>query len=476
MEEVEKNNQIKDPIVPQFPQKLPLKLKKKTHGSPQLDLQSSNTLDKIFSFEIPEYARDIIELEARKSLFIDAFRKMKHFIAINSKISNFFSSDEMTEDQFTYDILPITLNSLKIAAVDGSFVRKCYTNFEFSLFRAISVVYSFSKQGIDISYYPEENGIQNYRLSRILNNISDSLTKSQVSIDRAFMEVSLVNELIMNCNKNLDMIILDGSILTEPLNLLSDFAQHEELMLKYSDLVREYKKLYNLCDLQKIDLVGVVKDTRSSTFRKLLSRRIPQILMKICDPKLMQIDYKKLLPYFSDIDLFHRMLDINERSCVFSISSSNNSWIPRQLDLLNSELDSQKKFLSDYKFYACYMKPVQYDFPIRVEFHQNTKNSKPELLQSKIQRICERLLPLCSKFENFAVPIPQIEAHLRAKLSLLDLNKVIQYLSQQINEELKNFSKKRIFGEHNELAFSNFDEFLIKNSFLVPKRRERMPL
>ena len=474
MEEVEKSDQINNSILPDFARNLSIKKKQKAS---QLGAEStSQSLDSIFSFVIPEFAKDIIELETRKSRFIDAFHQMKYFIEHTMKMSNFFTTEEVLEKQFIFPVSPKSLNNQIIVAVDGSFVRKSYTNFEFSLFRAISVIYSFSAKGIDIGYYPVENGIENYQLTRILNNTSDQIASSQISIDRAFMEISLINDMITKYKNNIDMVILDGSILTEPLNLLSSESQHKELMVKYSKLVKEYKKLYNLCDLRKIDLVGVVKDTRSSTFRKLLSRRIPQILPKLNEPSLLKIDYKKLLPYFSDLDFFHRVLDIGERSCVFSISSSGNSWIPRQLEILNKELKSKTSFLDEYQFFASYMKPAPFDYPIRIEFHQNKKNINPAGIHSKIQRICETLYPLSSKFDDFAVPIPQIEAHMRAKLSLADLNMVIQYLTQQIGEELNSFTKKILFDDLDKQYGRKFDEFLMKNNFMVPKRRERMPL
>ncbi len=477
MEEVEKQTQNPTSILPDFAQNLSLNLKKKYEAYSQIDsLKESQSLERIFSFVIPEYARDILVLESKKNQLIEILQQMKDFIETKFSIDKFFSADEILENSFVSQVKPVKLSNFTVAAVDGSFVRKCYTNFEFSLFRAISVIYEFNDLDVNIQYYPDQKGMQNYRLGRILNNISEQNASSQISIDRAFMEISLVNEMINQCNKKLDMIILDGSILTEPLNLLSNTPENSELIKNFTKLVNEYKKLYNLCDLRNIDLIGIVKDTRSSTFRKLLTRRFPQILSKMEDKNLMEIDYRKLLQYFSDLDLFHRFMNVGERTCVFSISSSGNSWIPRQLELLNTELNPSKKFLSDYKFFASYMKPVPYDFPIRIEFHQNKNNLNPETIQQKIQRICSHLYPLCSKMEGFAIPIPQIEAHLRAKLSHNDLNMIIQLLNRHITEEIKLYSKNKLFNGLETQTVGKFDDFLLSNNFLVPKRRERMPL
>ena len=477
MEEVENSDHSHVPIIPDFAQNLSLNLKKKYEAYHQINsLKSSHSLEQIFSYVIPEYARDIVDLETKKNDFMQSFHQIKTYLENQNQLDKFFAPEEIPDTKLVHAVSPNSFEDFTIAAVDGSFVRQCYTNFEFSLFRAISVLYTFHGQGVEIEYFPEINGMQNYQLSRILNNTTDHIASSQVSIDRAFMEVSLVNDMITKHKKEINMIILDGSILTEPLNLLSNAGENTDLMKKYSNLVKEYKKLYNICDIRKIDLVGVVKDTRSSTFRKLLSRRIPQVLSKMGGSPLTKIDYRKLLQYFSDLDLFHRLLKVGDRSCVFSINSSGNSWMPRQLEILNSELNLKNNFLHDYMFYACYLKPVKYDFPIRIEFHQNKHNLNPSSLQKKIKRITEYILPLSSKFEDFAIPIPQIEAHLRAKLSHNDLDMIIHLLNRHIGEELKKFSKNKIFTSGISGSNAIFDDFLIKNNFLVPKRRERMPL
>ncbi|MBN2156282.1 MAG: DNA double-strand break repair nuclease NurA [Candidatus Lokiarchaeota archaeon] len=477
MEKLEELNQLNITDLPDFAQNLSQSLKKKYEAYHQIDvLKSPHSLDGIFSYVIPEYARDIIDLEIKKVHFVNIFRQFQTFIEMESQLSSYFTQEEVPESKIIFPVENKSLENFNIAAVDGSFVRKCYTNFEFALFRAISVIYSIKSENVDIKYYPEIDGFQNYRMSRIMDNVTEQVTNSQVSIDLALMEIRLVNDLLTKYPDKLDMIILDGSILAEPLNLLSYSSQNTELMTSYSYLVNEYRKLYDLCDLRKVDLVGIIKDTRSSTFRKLISRRIPQILAKLNNLKLTQIDYRKLLPHFSDLDLFHRILETGDRSCVFSINSAGTSWIPRQLEILKSEIKPHHTFLKEYLFYACYMKPVQYDFPIRIEIHQNRKNGKPEIIQSKIHRICENLYPLCSKFENFAIPIPQIEAHLRAKLTHNDLQIVINSLTRQISEEVKNYAKKMIFNHLDNEISRNFDEFLLSNNFLVPKRRERMPL
>ncbi|MHA1728420.1 MAG: DNA double-strand break repair nuclease NurA, partial [Promethearchaeota archaeon] len=277
----------------------------------------------------------------------------------------------------------------------------------------------------------------------------------------------------------IDIFILDGSILTEPLNLI--LLQNDALIEKYLSLILEYKKLYSLCNKKNILLVGVIKDTRSSTFRKVLMRKLPHLIKKFAEIRgITSINYRKLMNYFSDLDLFLQMLDVGERSCSFSINSPRNSWIPRQLDLLKNELQTKNDFLGDYKFFAYYLRPVKFDLPLRVEFCMKNNEISPDtiqsLIQTKVNKISSIIMPLSSKLDTFGLPIPQIEAHMRAKLSEEDLKIIVRLLERNISKEIADYSKGLFFNNTNPLTNLNIDEFLLKNRFMVSKRRDRLPL
>ena len=66
-------------------------LKKKYEAYTQIDsLKESQSLERIFSFVIPEYAKDILELETKKAQFVEIFRKMTEFVETGSGVISYF--------------------------------------------------------------------------------------------------------------------------------------------------------------------------------------------------------------------------------------------------------------------------------------------------------------------------------------------------------------------------------------------------
>lgn len=440
-------------------------------------IKNIRSLDKIMAVTIPDIARDLLDLEKSKMEFINSMKLLKSndLDLFNTKIEQ-----EISEPKISYPIEPALLNNSTICSVDGSFVTRNYHGLDVSLSRAIGVIYKFdNNETPTISYYPDKKGMENYKLTRILENISEEEASTQISIERAQMEISLANDMISNSKEKIDMLILDGSILTEPLNLI--FSQNDGMLENYIELMNQYRKLYHLCAKNGIILVGAVKDTRSSTFRKVLNRRLPQIVKQLQEFTCLNgTNYRVLLKYFSDLDLFRRLLNPKERSCAFSINSIGNSWLPRQLDLLKKELSECGVLINEFEFYALYLKPIEDDFPIRVEFCieqkiiQN-KDHAHKIIHDTAQKICSILLPISSKIPGFALPIPQMEAHLRCKLNNEDMDIIMNLLERKIAEEIDNFTRNQTYGG-NSTNYSNLDDFSIRNNLLFSKRRDKFPI
>ncbi len=436
-------------------------------------IESIKTFEKILSISIPELAKDLVDIERLKSKFMSELKpaKIYNLELFNSKIEK-----DILEKKIVYDVIPHSLKNITIASIDGSFVSKSFYGLDICLSRAIGVIYEFENSSKPVIEYYPESGIQNFSLEKVLHNTSEDEVTTQISINRALMEINLAIEMILSKRKKIDLIILDGSILSEQLNLI--YSNNHEILEKYFNLIREYKKLYTICNQMDILLVGCIKDTRSSTFRKLFSRRMPHILKQF--PQLKEIssfNYRKLMKYFSDLDFFHRILDCEERSCCFSINTPGNSFLPRQQELLNYEkANNEENYFNNFEFYASYLKPVKYDFPIRVEFCIDKKKSDIESIHKKITKICSIILPLSSKLEDFGMPIPQLEAHLRCKLNENDLNKIISILERGIFDELSKCSNQFLFESNYLKNYPTMDEFILKNGLLISKRRDRLPI
>jgi len=93
-----------------------------------------------------------------------------------------------------------------------------------------------------------------------------------------------------------------------PINLL--FSKDPEISIKYDRLLREYHKLYLNCKDNGILLVGSIKDTRTSDLCHLLQESIQLLHSNGTDlTDFMNINYRQIIDYFSDLDLFNRILN-----------------------------------------------------------------------------------------------------------------------------------------------------------------------
>jgi len=457
-----------------FPRMSSVQKKKYNEYKKMEFIDNQNSIEKILKITIPEIAKDIADLENYKQDFISKLSIVKK---LNIPIFNFFSENEIYEPFLIYHIKDIKIKNFNICAIDGSFIHESFLNLDLSLFRVIGVIYLFDDVGkIQISYFPDEKGIDNYKLSKFLKNFSDEKVNTHISLERALMEIKLANQIIEESKIDLNMIILDGSILTEPLNLI--FSQDNDLIEIYFQVLNEYKKLYSFCDEKQIYLVGVVKDSRSSTFRKIFTRRLPKIIKLNSElNSIYSINYRTLLNYFSDIDFFNRILDEGERSCIFSLNSVGSSWLPRQLDLLKNELENNNLIINNFEFLCFYIKPVPYDFPLRVEFCVNNKYINNNVyLNNYIDKISSIINNISKVAIDFSLPIPQIEAHLRCKLDNSDKRLILNALKQKISYELAQYLNIKINNKSIPKCDFKIDPLMIKFDMLISKRRNRFPI
>jgi hypothetical protein len=466
--------------IPPIAEKLSKKSRQKYSDYGKIIPSMTTSLNTIISNIIPDIAKDLIDIEKLKTNFCTILLGSK---IMNLHLFNYEDECEILGSKLIEDIPPHPLKDLKIMAIDGSNVSSNFYGCDIALLQTMGVIYNFDTVGkLQISYYPK-NGLENMKLFKILKNSSEQEITTQISLERAFMEVNLANQLIIESLKRkknkssfrqVDMIILDGSVLAESFNPV--YSQNNSISTKYSNLFKEYNKLYTLCNREKITLVGVVKDTRSSTFVKMFKRRIPYIIRK--NPILediMELNYRKLMNYFSDLDFFHRILQPGERSACFSLHSARNYENDYNLGGTTKTEPSNKEPFFKFECFAGYIKSVKYDFPVRFEFIAE-KNERSEKILDNATKIASILLPISSKMEDFNLPIPQIEAHIRAKLTESDLKTVLKYLEREIAKEVSKSLNERIFLVNQLRNSENFDIFSMKNKFLIPKRRSRLPL
>ncbi|MGQ4873232.1 MAG: DNA double-strand break repair nuclease NurA [Promethearchaeia archaeon] len=400
---------------------------------------SGITKERLLLNDLQNIANNYIELEKRKRDFAGLILKNLDLLDFSNFIEN---PNYLIKEKFLKKkVFPANLKGLNVICVDGSSVVKKFMDVDFSFLKAIAVKYYFRKRhDATIRFFPDLGGYNNYSIKGNYKNKEEQAVEVSTSIDMTYMEINLLNKIIEE-QSDIDFIIIDGSIMNSPLN--SYFFQDPDLISKYNHLVKEYKKLYEKCKEKNVLLIGSIKDTRNSTLTNLLRDSIMFLKPNYSYlNEFLDINYRHIMEYFSDLDLFNRILNKSERSCVFKCERQycNNS--ERNKFYKNDSLNEL-----NLSFYAFYLKTAKYDTPCRIEFFID-KESKNKEISEKADLISALLLPISSLNEYYGLPIPQIEAHKRAVLN---------------QEELS-------------LLFNNLTRILMKNGIVLTlKRRNRRP-
>lgn len=361
------------------------------------------TKEQILLKDLKYIAKEYLEIESLKSEFSELI--LKNITELN--FSSFNSNPRFyIKENYIKKTIPISnLRGLNVVSVDGSSVTKKYMNVDFSFLKAIAAKYYFKENHIaNIKYFPDLSGFNNYLVQGNFLNRDESTVDIKISMDMRYMEINLLNELIKKSD-DIDLIIIDGSIVIMPINFL--FSKDPDISKKYDLLLKEYNRLYSSCKEKGIILVGSIKDTRTSSLSNLLAESIQ--LLKPSNLKLsgfLDINYRDVIKYFSDIDLFNRILGKSERSCIFVCK--------REIDKIrDTGIKKEIPYYFPLAFYAFYLKTTKLDTPCRIEFFIDEKHSL-EKASSKADLISSILLPISSTNEQYGLPIPQIEAHRRA--------------------------------------------------------------
>ncbi len=379
-------------------------------------------------------AHDYIELEKLKNNFIKAVLK-------NYKILNFselvkYPKYNIKENYIKKSVASSCISGLNIVCVDGSSVIKKFMNVDFSFLKAIVAKYYFYNGGkkAKIDYFPDLGGFNNYLVQGNYFNREENIVENKVSIDLTFMEINLLNRLIDKSSSSIDIIIIDGSIVITPINLI--FSQDPEISKNYDRLLKEYNKLYLNCKEKGIILIGSIKDTRTSDLSHLLRDSIQ--MLKPSGTFLQEFlitNYRQIINYFSDLDLFNRLLGKSERSCIFNCKREINK-------IRDTGIKKEISYYFPLNFYAFYLKTAKYDTPCRIEFFTDEVTNFKKATE-KADLISSILLPISSLNEYYGLPIPQIEAHKRAVFKPHEINLLFNNLLRILNNNGVKLLEKR---------------------------------
>jgi len=402
-------------------------IKNNTHSN-----ESGLTKEQLLLIDLKIIAQEYLEIEHLKNKFTKSLLDNRENLDFSEFIK--YPNYNIKENLVKKQVSSSNIRGLNIVSVDGSSVVKKFMNVDFSFLKAIAVNYYFYKNhSSKIDYFPDITGFNNYMVEANYINREENAVETKISMDMTFMEIKLLNELIEK-NNSIDLIIIDGSIVIMPINLI--FSKDLEISIKYDKLLKEYQKLYSNCIEKGIILIGSIKDTRTSALTHLIRNSIQ--MLKPSTTKLtdfIKINYRQIIDYFSDLDLFNRVLKKSERSCIFNCK--------KELDKIrDTGIKKEIPYYFPFSFYAFYLKTTLHDTPCRIEFFMDEKHSLKDASE-KADLISSILLPISSLNEYYGLPIPQIEAHRRAVFKPAEVNLLFNNLSRTLNSYGVSLLEKR---------------------------------
>ncbi|MHA2121813.1 MAG: DNA double-strand break repair nuclease NurA [Promethearchaeota archaeon] len=380
------------------------------------------TREKILLKDLKLIAKEYLELETLKKSFSNLILKNYHELDFSSFLNfpKFFIKEKFVKKSTSAS----NLRGLNVVSVDGSSVTKKFMNADFSFLKSIAVKYYFKENYVArIKYYPDLNGFNNYVVQGNLLNCDERAVDVTTSIDMKYLEINLLNNMIERSN-DIDLIIIDGSIVIMPINLL--FSKDPTISKKYDILLKAYQTLYSNCQEKGIILIGSIKDTRTSALSNLLCGAIQLLHSNYSTlDDFIKINYRDIFEYFSDIDLFNRLLVKSERSCIFNCK--------REIDKIrDTGIKKEIPYYFPLAFYAFYFKTTKFDTPCRIEFFMNEKHDIRKASE-KADLISSLLLPISSVNEHYGLPIPQIEAHKRAVFKPNEIDLLFNNLTRTLH-------------------------------------------
>ncbi len=262
---------------------------------------------------------------------------------------------------------PDVLNGLKISAVDSGFVSRNFFGIDIMLIRTAGVVFEYDNSKlIHTDYIPKSQQV-NYEFNTSGNPAVDSLIRLNYELELAIKMLE---------NNAVDVLLFDGSLLPLPTDILPKSSPEYN---RYKLVLNNIGKLMDFTFEDKI-IIGVIKDSKSTHISKILKLNTRDILL---------MDY---------------MLKENEYTGTINVDSGDIK-----------ELDWSSRIA------ASYLKPLEYDLPLRIEFSKEQKDNVIPIMFS-----------LCKFSKLHAYPPPLIEADLRARFNMKEINSYFSHIQNTL--------------------------------------------
>jgi hypothetical protein len=353
-----------------------------------------------FQKRLDEIVDKISYLESRRI-------KMGKFLREINDSFKIGPNEEVLDERIINKVPDRTFKTFNVLGVDGGMVKHSYHGLDLMLMRAVGVDFEYSDGKLsNVEYYPSPR--------IIFDSFSDVELSSCYNFERQIMEITSAIESMKKFKP--DITFLDGSIIPHYI------PKPDNPILKeyYDKLIETYRSLFRLSLENKMILAGVIEDSRGVKFCDILVRMVlSQVESEISK------ELKLVLEKTKDSNLLYYVLEKGERTCVFNYSKN-----PRIHPILK-EFEGMSN-----SFYSFYIKTVEFDRPLRVDF----LGFGNELdIVDKISCI----LMQTSGHSGYGLPSVLIEADQRARLSEKDLDMFYSDLVNRIGNVSTLFKMRR---------------------------------
>ncbi|QQG39909.1 MAG: DNA double-strand break repair nuclease NurA [Candidatus Aenigmatarchaeota archaeon] len=306
---------------------------------------------------------------------------------------------EILEDRMAIPVAADPLKRLRVAGVDGGLVKHAYHAIDLILTRAVAAVFDYADGNLaNVTYFPDP--LATPRLSVITDPYSEQDFAHAADIERMATEAHVLSNV---STLSPDLVLADGSLVPHP---SSRPKKGDGVWPKYAELLELYKRAFASHKL----LAGVVEDSRSTHFSEMIAAKV---LSRVgTDTKELQ----DILSRTRDTNLLFHVLKPGERSFVFRLGDPATNAVIADLGEHANNL------------YAFYLKTVEYDRPIRVEFY-----AKGDAVRTA-DKLASLILPISSQNAEYGIPAVIIEADSRAKLREEELTTIHSYIVDRVGD------------------------------------------
>lgn len=355
-------------------------------------------------------AEQVQVLEERRNAFAAILRAARLEIDLRTEIP--LAQQQVLEDRLAVRVKPVDLTGLRVCAVDGGLLRKSLRGIELVVTRANATIFEYPTTGrVSAEYFPSVPAPPLVKAE--LDPISWHEAELSASLERLKAELQVA--IAVQDHYTSELLLLDGSLSPQ----IADRPSPESpFHTKYQEVQSLYTDLYRKSEETGTLLAGIVKDSRSNHFVRLLGELLPHLIRRF--PKLaslLEIDYRSVLKSSYDTDFFFRVLEVGERSTAFRLPD-----LRPEESAANSE--SERKASRAVCFY---FRTAKYDHPFRVEAFTGSHDPL-----SIVNKVSAMLMPMSSSNEEFGLPAVLIDADSRARLVERDLEFLYRQLAQHI--------------------------------------------